>query len=163
MNIRLANTEDLMIVEQLARTIWPVTYGELLPKDQLAYMLNLMYSQQSLQEQLLQQQHTFLIAGQDDQPIGFAAYSLMHPGVYKLHKLYVLPGLHGKGIGRQLLQFIIEEIVGKGGRHLQLNVKRDNPARFFYEKMGFIITGEVDINIGQGYFMRDYVMEKVIG
>ena len=30
----------------------------------------------------------------------------------------------------------------------------------FYEKLGFSVVGEEDIDIGQGYFMNDFVMEK---
>jgi hypothetical protein len=40
-----------------------------------------------------------------------------------------------------------------------LNVNRYNKARFFYEKFGFKIIDEVDISIGNNYFMNDYVME----
>jgi ribosomal protein S18 acetylase RimI-like enzyme len=41
-----------------------------------------------------------------------------------------------------------------------LNVNRYNKARFFYEKLGFVIMKEEDIDIGSGYYMIDYVMEK---
>lgn len=45
---------------------------------------------------------------------------------------------------------------------LELNVNRQNKARIFYEKFGFVIVEEKDIPIGNGYFMNDYVMQKVI-
>lgn len=34
-----------------------------------------------------------------------------------------------------------------------------NRARGFYERLGFNVTETVDIPIGEGYFMNDYVME----
>ena len=47
-----------------------------------------------------------------------------------------------------------------GATSLQLQVNRDNAAKSFYEKLGFVILKEADFDIGNGYFMRDYVMEK---
>jgi ribosomal protein S18 acetylase RimI-like enzyme len=40
-----------------------------------------------------------------------------------------------------------------------VNVNRHNKALHFYEKYGFKIIREEDIDIGEGYFMNDYVME----
>ncbi len=49
-----------------------------------------------------------------------------------------------------------------GGTALQLNVNRSNKARFFYEKLGFNVVREEDIDIGNNYFMNDFVMEKKV-
>ena len=43
---------------------------------------------------------------------------------------------------------------------LSLNVNRFNSALTFYEKIGFKIIDEVNVDIGNGYFMEDYIMEK---
>ena len=43
-----------------------------------------------------------------------------------------------------------------------LNVNRFNKALSFYERMGFKVIDEVNIEIGNGYLMEDYVMEKTI-
>ena len=45
---------------------------------------------------------------------------------------------------------------------LELNVNRHNDAFHFYTKLGFSISKEEDNDIGEGYFMNDYVMEKVL-
>jgi ribosomal protein S18 acetylase RimI-like enzyme len=50
----------------------------------------------------------------------------------------------------------------QGATTLQLNVNRNNPAKIFYEKLGFAVLNEEDIDIGNGYFMNDYVMQKMI-
>jgi GNAT superfamily N-acetyltransferase len=73
--------------------------------------------------------------------------------------LYVLTGRQGKGLGKTILDFIRAEILPQGARVLQLNVNRHNTARQFYEKMGFSVIREEDIDIGSNYFMNDYVME----
>ncbi len=94
--------------------------------------------------------------------MGFASYSPKQSGVfdcYRLHKLYVLPNQQGKGTGKLLIDFIIDEIKQAGATILELNVNRHNKALHFYNKIGFTIAREQDIDIGNGYFMNDYVME----
>lgn len=158
--IRLATVNDLTTVEQLAREIWPVAYDGIVPPQQLAYMLDLIYNNNALRDQLLNQQHIFLMVEREGKPIGFAAYSTVAPGVSKLHKLYVHQNTQGQGIGKQLIDHIIAQLRSQSFHTLRLNVNRYNKARFFYEKLGFVIQKEEDVDIGSGYFMIDYVMEK---
>jgi GNAT superfamily N-acetyltransferase len=151
---------DINIIGFLAQQIWPHTYGGILSPEQLKYMLKLIYSPKSLRRQIMDEHHQFLVVEQADEPIGFASWSTTaDPGIYKLHKIYVLPGRQGKGLGRTLMQFIFETIRPEGGTRLRLNVNRHNKARQFYERMGFTVIGEEDIDIGHGYFMNDYIME----
>ena len=158
--IRPADTEDINTIGFLAQQIWPVTYKDLLPPDQLAYMLDLFYSPPALRRQMLEDRHSFLIVEEENEPIGFASWSPVdEEGVWKLHKLYVLPGKQGKGLGMAMLGYIMDAIRPLDAKSLRLNVKRDNKARYFYERAGFSITGEEDIPIGRNYFLRDYVME----
>jgi GNAT superfamily N-acetyltransferase len=107
--------------------------------------------------------HQFLIVEQDEEPIGFASWSTSaDPGVFKLHKIYILSGRQGKGLGKTLLQFIFETIRPEGATRLRLNVNRYNKARQFYERIGFAVIGEEDIDIGHGYFMNDFIMEIAV-
>jgi N-acetylglutamate synthase and related acetyltransferases len=156
MNIRVATIHDLANIEKLAREIWPGTYGQILSPDQIEYMLQLFYSQTSLEKQMLQEHHQFLLVEWEEQPVGFADYSLYAPGVYKLHKIYVHASMQGKGLGKALICYVINKVKG---HTLRLNVNRYNKARYFYEKLGFVITSQEDIDIGNGYYMNDYVME----
>ena len=162
LEIRFAEREDINTIGYLAHEIWPQAYADILTSEQLSYMLDLLYKPTSLSRQM-NQQHIFLIAELDEEPSGFASFSEMEPGLFKLHKLYVLPGLHGKGVGRALLDFVTAECVSRGGTTLLLNVNRHNKAINFYKKNGFRIIREEDVDIGNGYYMNDYVMSKAIG
>jgi diamine N-acetyltransferase len=158
--IRFANIDDLTTVEQLAREIWPVAYAGIVEPVQLAYMLDLIYNNATLRDQLLNQQHTFLMAESDGKPVAFAAFSTVEPGVCKLHKIYVHQNTQGQGIGKKLIDFITGHLQSQPVHTLRLNVNRQNKARFFYEKLGFVVIKEEDVDIGKGYFMVDFVMEK---
>jgi GNAT superfamily N-acetyltransferase len=161
--IRKATAADMPIVTELAELIWPQTYSEYISEAQLRYMLNLMYNQ----EELLSQYHkgfTFFIASAQGKDVGFACASPLDEQnhIYKLHKLYVLPSTQGMGIGKLLIDKVVDLVAAEGGKFLQLNVNRKNKATNFYLKMGFIIKKTVDINIGDGFYMNDYVMELPI-
>ena len=158
--IKKARINDLAMISQLARDIWPTAYGSILSADQLKYMLEKIYSLSSLEHQYNVLKHHFIIVVEDEIPIGFASFSSHDdPTVYHLNKIYVLPNQQGKNIGKKILTYILDEIKQTGATSLQLNVNRYNKALHFYEKQGFKIIREEDIDIGNGYFMNDYVME----
>jgi ribosomal protein S18 acetylase RimI-like enzyme len=161
-NIRKATLEDLPTIQRLAHEIWPHTYATIVSPDQLSYMLNLIYSIPSLQNQVQQQHHQFIIAELEGQPVAFAGYSIVEPGVCKLHKIYVHQHTQGKGLGKLLIDHVIGEMQAQGVHTIRLNVNRQNKARYFYEKLGFAVKYEEDIDIGNNYFMVDYVMEKAL-
>ncbi|HEY4335659.1 MAG TPA: GNAT family N-acetyltransferase [Puia sp.] len=163
LSIRPGDLDDINSIGFLAQQIWPDTYGSIITPGQMQYMLNLIYSPAALRRQMVEDKHQFLIVEQGEEPIGFAAWSAMdEPGVFKLHKLYVLPGQHGKGLGRGMLQYIFDTIGPEGGKRLRLNVNRYNKACQFYQRMGFTVIGEEDIPIGQDYFMNDFIMETAV-
>jgi ribosomal protein S18 acetylase RimI-like enzyme len=157
--IRSATKDDILLINTLAKKTWPVTYSEILSPKQLAYMLDLIYSPAALQKQF-DAAHNFIIVEEGDQPVAFADYSLLKDDIYKLHKIYVLPDQQGKGVGKLLIDHIIQKIKEQKATALLLNVNRHNKARGMYERLGFTVIGEEDIDIGEGYFMNDYVMEK---
>ncbi|MEO8961308.1 MAG: GNAT family N-acetyltransferase [Ginsengibacter sp.] len=158
---RETGIEGLDIIRRLAYAIWPSAYTEILGGDQVKYMLNNFYSVSSLQNQVNILKHQLIIVSDEEDPVGFASFSAHadDPTVYHLNKIYVLPAQQGKYIGRQILDYIADRIKSNGACSLQLNVNRYNKALHFYEKYGFTIIKEEDIDIGDGYFMNDYVME----
>ena len=163
LSIRPADLDDINTIGFLAQQIWPSTYSEIVPADHLQYMLNLFYSPAALRRQMIDEHQQFLILEQGEDAIGFASWApLGESGVFKLHKLYVLPGQQGKGLGRMILQYIFNDIRPAGGKRLRLNVNRYNKAREFYERMGFVVIGEEDVDVGNNVFMIDYIMEVAV-
>jgi RsiW-degrading membrane proteinase PrsW (M82 family)/ribosomal protein S18 acetylase RimI-like enzyme len=161
LSIAKANAEEIELIRELSAEVWPATYSPILSNDQIDYMLDKMYSPQALEKQM-EEGHEFLIVSNAGVPMGFASYSEIEPGIFKLHKIYILTLHQGRGLGRFVIEQIIEMAKAKGCSALQLNVNRQNTAKTFYEKLGFVVIREEDIDIGNGYFMNDYVMEKRI-
>jgi diamine N-acetyltransferase len=160
--IRKATVKDIPLIRQLTFAIWPQTYSQLLTKEQIDYMLELIYSESSLQKQMEIDGCTFIIIYEDNKPVAFASYSQTKPHIWKLHKIYVLASQQGKGTGKFIINYIVDEIKLHHAKALQLLVKRDNPAQDFYKKLGFTIIETADFDIGNGYFMKDYGMELAL-
>jgi N-acetylglutamate synthase-like GNAT family acetyltransferase len=59
-----------------------------------------------------------------------------------------------------MINYIIEEIKKLNANSVYLQVNRYNNAKIFYEKLGFAEIDFINLDIGNGYFMNDYVMEK---
>lgn len=158
--IRKATIDDIDIIYQLAHEIWPKVYDYMISKEQIIYMLNLIYSHTSLKEQINIKNHQFIIYTEEEKPKAFASYSPKENDrqVFRLHKLYVHPNLHGKGIGKKLINYIIDEMKSVGANALELNVNKVNKSIAFYKKIGFNILYPEIIDIGGGYVMDDYVM-----
>lgn len=161
--IEKAGLQDFDLIDGLVKKVWPQTYKNILSEEQIEYMLSMMYSLESYTEQIAVKGHHYLTIKEDDQYLGFASYELNYQyGKTKIHKIYILPQTQGKGIGRILLSKI-EDIAKRNGNNIiSLNVNRYNTALHFYEKTGFVKAGQEDINIGNGYLMEDYIMEKHI-
>jgi GNAT superfamily N-acetyltransferase len=159
--IREATVNDSETIRALANEIWWPTYSPILADDQINFMLNDRYSTDVLAKQIQDKEQTYLLLIAEEQTAAFAAYSPddKDPNIYKLHKLYMLPSTQGKGYGKILLNAVYEKVLAAGKNILELNVHRHNPAKSFYEKMGFTIAYEIDIPFGP-YFLNDYVMRK---
>ena len=157
-----ATPEDYPFIQQIAYKTWPVTYGRILSKEQLEYMLDLFYSMDAIGKSVSEQGHRLLMAKDENHYIGFASYEnyFQQKPVTRIHKIYVIPEAQGRGIGRILIGRISELALQNDCKSLSLNVNRKNNARQFYAKLDFEVVGEEDIPIGQGYLMEDYIMEK---
>lgn len=156
---RIATEQEIPIIREIAFATWPTAYNPIIGKEQVDYMLEKMYSVGELQKQFLEGT-TFLIVGEEAESSGFAGFSNIGTdnSIFKLHKLYVLPQKHGAGLGKILLTEVINQSKIRGGKCLELNVNKNNSALKFYAHCGFKIKEAVKIDIGNGFFMDDYVM-----
>lgn len=159
-----ATPNDIQTIQSIAKITWPVTYGEILSKEQLDYMLSKMYAEESLTADMLLKGHHFILAIENDICQGFAAFenSYLNTNTTRIHKLYILPNIQGKGVGKILVNAIKNFALEKQSNSLSLNVNRYNKAVSFYKKIGFEIIAQEDIEIGNGYLMEDFRMELKI-
>ena len=161
MTIIPAQENQLLMIQELAYKIWPSTYGEILSKEQLEFMLDKFYSLESLKVQV-NSNHVFLLLEDNNSFIGFLDYELNYEesGKTKIHKIYLLPETQGKGLGRLFVSYAENSAKKANQKAILLNVNRFNKAIGFYENLGFKKTETIDVEIGNGYLMEDFIMEK---
>lgn len=161
-DIKKATPADIPLIRDLTFHVWPQTYASILTQKQIDYMLEMMYSESSLQNQITKDGCQFIIVYEEDNPVGFASYSEEEPRRWKLNKIYILQNQQGKGTGKYVINYIIEEIKKQNANSLFLQVNQHNKAKSFYERLGFKEVDFVNLDIGNGFFMNDYIMEKKI-
>jgi ribosomal protein S18 acetylase RimI-like enzyme len=171
LTVRQATEKDTALLNSLAAQIWEPTYGAILSKEQLDYMFEMMYSEVRIAEQIMSLGHTYLIAFADGVPCGYISFEPVAKANIKpdshgfiFQKIYCLPSMQGKGIGRYLVNEGIKHLkrlTDNAPLEIELYVNRENPAVSFYEHIGFRKSGVRDHYIGNGYYMNDYIMKII--
>jgi GNAT superfamily N-acetyltransferase len=87
-------------------------------------------------------QFAALIAERGPRAVGFVLYTFNYSvwtaarGIF-IEDIWVVPGERRGGVARALMRAVARECVEKGYKRVDLNVLDWNPARGFYEKLGF--------------------------
>jgi GNAT superfamily N-acetyltransferase len=159
--ITRAGLTDRDFIRSVSERTWPSTYGHIISQAQIDFMLDWMYSNESLEKQMNSGCEFYIasIKKENEQwnAVGFCSVS-PEDGAHKLNKLYVLPSAQGTGAGKALLNKSIEVARTAGSISLFLQVNKLNNAYTFYLKKGFIKELEFKFDIGNGFYMDDYVM-----
>jgi diamine N-acetyltransferase len=157
-----ATETDLPAIASLAGIIWRAQYPGIISAEQIEYMLAKMYSLETLREEVRLRAICYdrLLVGREF--AGFASYGpTEQPKLFKLHKIYLHPAWHRRGLGSLLLRHCEQEAFKRGADRLALSVnKRNSQAIAAYQRRGFAMTDSVVVNIGAGFVMDDYVMTK---
>ena len=153
---------DLPALAELATVIWRQHYPSIISEAQIEYMLGKMYAVETLCAEMREKQIRFVRLLVGERFVGFASFGpLAEPDVMKLHKCYLLPEFHGRGLGSQLLNHCEREIRKLGARQMLLAVnKRNGKAITAYERNGFAVVASVVTYFGAGYVMDDFIMAK---
>ena len=159
-----ASEEHLPAIAKLAGVIWRACYPGIISSGQIDYMLAQMYASEVLRQEIQSEGICYDLLLVDGKPAGFASYGpTSESGVMKLHKLYLMPALHGRGLGSRLLQHCEREARMAGAHRLILSVnKRNTQAVAVYKRNGFVIAESVVTDIGGGFVMDDYLMAKSV-
>ena len=154
--------EDFKTIREIAYKSWPNTYGSILSKEQIDYMLDLFYSEKTLLKNLNEKGHRFLLVNEGEVCLGFASYehNYLNQKCTRLHKIYLLPEAQGKGAGKLLIEAVENLAKENQSVVVSLNVNKFNKAISFYKKIGFQVVSDEEILLDHGYKMEDYKMEK---
>lgn len=157
--------ESVVAVARIARLIWREHYTPIIGAAQVEYMLARFQSEQAIGAALVAGQEYWLMRV-DGEPAGYLglAPDREDPASLQLSKIYVRAQSRGSGLGKILLQRAEDRAAAQERRRLWLTVNRKNTdSLHWYQRQGFKVTGEVVTEIGKGFLMDDYRLEKWIG
>ena len=155
---------DARIVACLAHEIWNEHYVNIIGQKQVDYMLEKFQSVRAITEQIESGQEYFLIVSRNE-PVGYLSLLPDYAASrILLSKLYVRKEARGLGLAKAALQFVSKRCEDAGIRTIWLTVNKNNTQSIsWYERNGFCHTGPVVQDIGGGFVMDDYKMEKPVG
>lgn len=157
--IRQASVEDTRIIREIANVAFRATYAKIISQSQIDYMIEWMYSEDTLKKELAGNV-TYLLLETDGKNVGYVSFEPEDSSLFHLHKIYLLPEYQGRGYGKSLFNAAEQSMKKSGAEAFELNVNRRNKALDFYQHLGMRIARSGDFDIGGGFFMNDYIMRK---
>ena len=158
-----AKPGDAALLRSLAERIWRESYAGVVSAEQMAYMIEWMYSGETLARELAEGVCWELVR-LDAEAVGFHSITFGTDGVAKLNKLYLLPEMQGRGLGQEMLVRVFALAAGRGAREVRLQVNKANVrAQRAYDRFGFRRIEEAVFDIGGGFVMDDFIMARPVG
>jgi ribosomal protein S18 acetylase RimI-like enzyme len=158
---------DYVDLRALADTIWRHHYAAIISAAQIDYMLSGRFSDEALREYANAAGRWLEVLRVSGMLVGYCGYELADEygderlAAMKLGQLDVLESHRGMGLGRFMLSHVESRARDLGRRVLFLQVNKQNTVAIgFYAATGFTTAREAVFDIGSGFVMDDYVMEK---
>ena len=153
---------DIAAVIALAGVIWRHHYPGIISTEQIDYMLAQRYTPTIILAQLQSGKAWWEQALLGGRMVGFAQYEL-HGRSMKLDKLYLHQDFQRRGYGARMLAHVEDAARRHGAGTVRLNVNKHNLTSIAaYRKNGYEVAETVVVDIGGGYVMDDYVMQKAL-
>ena len=145
----------------IAKSVWHETFDPLIGNDQVEYMLEKFQSVSAFLRQTTTEGYTYYLIVDESGTQGYIALCNDKSDRLFMSKLYLLPSARGKGYARKALEMASQKAVELNKRAVYLTVNKGNArAIAVYEKCGFTRIDSVKADIGNGFFMNDYIMRK---
>ena len=161
---RVGTRPQIAEVANLAREIWEEHYVPIIGPEQVAYMLGKFQSAKAIAAQLAGGYEYYTASHQGKIEGYVAVVPDQDNGTAMLSKIYVRKSARGHGFGRAMLEFAEALCRERGIRALWLTVNKNNRSSLaWYKRLGFKNAGSIIQDIGGGFVMDDYRLEKTIG
>lgn len=153
---------DFATVASLGETIWRGHYIGMITAEQVEYMLKGRYTPEKLGAYLGAGDRWLKLLREDGRPVGYCSWSIgPTPREMKLEQLYLLSEMKGRGLGGLMLRAVEDDARARGCASVWLTVNKGNAGSIaVYKKAGYTVREEAVFNIGNGFVMDDFVMEK---
>jgi len=156
--IEVFSPPQIISVQELAYEIWNEYYPPIIGQEQVDYMLTSFQSSKSILQKI-NEGYLYFLLKQDAKEIGYLAIQKQGSALF-ISKFYIHKDARRQGYARQALSFLKDYAKEEGLNRILLTVNINNQTAIrTYEDLGFIKTGELLQDIGEGFKMDDYTYE----
>ncbi|BAK43806.1 N-acetyltransferase [Eggerthella sp. YY7918] len=160
----VATGEDQKQLAELADTIWHEYWPELIGEAQTDYMVEQFQSLAAIERDMREHAYEYwmLHAADDGRVVGYTG-GRVEPDTNRffISKIYLLANERGKGFARQTIDFYENLCHERELDAMYLTVNKHNDLGIrAYVGTGFKTIDAVETDIGNGFIMDDYIMEK---
>jgi ribosomal protein S18 acetylase RimI-like enzyme len=165
--IRYGTVSDASLIADISRKSFYETFAPLNTQADMDIFMNVQFTRGRLILEVGRPENIFLLAYDDNEVTGYA--KLRDTGVPKtlgsdnaleIARLYAMPDMIGKGVGKVLMGKSLEIAFEKKKDTVWLGVwKQNKKAIDFYTAWGFTIFDECDFVLGND-LQKDWLMKK---
>lgn len=154
---------------EMARTIWNEYWPALIGQAQVDYMVENFQSLRAIKEDMADHayEYWFLEAAEEGESriVGYTGgHEEPETNRYFISKIYLFAEERGRGFASKTIRFY-EDLCRERGLHaMYLTVNKHNELGVrAYKGKGFETIDAVETDIGNGFVMDDFIMEKQVG
>ena len=155
--IKRVDRDNVDKLAEVANGIWHEYFTPLLGIEQVEYMVDKFQSVKGITNQL-DNGYEYYFALSDNEVAGYFGVQPQDESLF-LSKLYLKKEFRGKGVATKMLENIKQIAKNYSKDKITLTVNRYNHHTIeVYKHFGFDIIKEQKADIGNGFYMDDYVM-----
>lgn len=161
--VKIVNDEQLNILASVANEVWHEFFPCILSPEQIDYMVDKFQSYDAMKKQMEDGYEYYFLMDNDE----ICGYMGIHEETLDkkmfLSKLYLKKEHRGKGYASKALMKLFDMSTQRKLNMVWLTVNKHNEHTIeVYEHMGFAKARTQVADIGNGFVMDDYIMEKVL-
>lgn len=166
LSIRTANYQDAALIADISRQTFYDTFAADNTAEDMEKFLSEQFTRDALMMEVGLKEHLFLLAVDGDTIAGYVKLkdgkrpAKIKVAAIEIARLYVVKEFIGKGVGKLLMQYCIDEAQRKGKNTIWLCVwERNQRAIDFYTAWGFEKFDECQFILGDDVQL-DWMMKK---
>lgn len=161
-SITAEDENEVLEIAEFARIIWHEHYDSMIGKEQVDYMTVKFQSPEAMKNQMEKDGYRYFKLVNMDGLAGYFAFRTASDGLF-LSKIYIASKYRGRGYSHKVLEYLKQCAAEQKLERIWLTVNRNNSSSIaVYEKLGFDKVRMQVADIGSGFVMDDFIMEKRI-
>ena len=167
--VAVTTPEQQSKLAHIAHDIWNEYWPDIIGQAQTDYMVKNFQSLEAIERDMAQNQYEywFVVADahtENERVVGYTGgHTEAETNRFFISKIYLFKHERGRHFASNVITFYEHLCVQRGLRGMYLTVNKNNTLGIrAYEGKGFVTIDAVETDIGNGFIMDDYIMERLV-